>query len=253
MPVFASQRCSALAGGREERGTNQVSVTGWGFPGGSERKEHTCNAADLGSIPGLGRSPGGGQGNPLQCSCLENPHGQKSLVGYCPWGVTKSQTWLSKHKHKTGLLVESIRHVLRWIREDSCAVREVHLNSLDSFLPWEEGKGQRYYHTHCWGLTMLRLNPPSKPPKYAISHFGPFKLSGWFISFPWFCLIITKIWSKGPKRVEQTSYSSVQLKQTDLLLVQHSQRSPPHLFYWSCLASLFYTSSLLLLVMPGAK
>ena len=78
---------------------------------------------------------------------------------------------------------------------------------------------------------MLRLNPPSKPPKYAISHFGPFKLSGWFISFPWFCLIITKIWSKGPKRVEQTSYSSVQLKQTDLLLVQHSQRSPPHLFY----------------------
>ena len=111
--------------------------------------------------------------------------------------------------------------------------------SLDSFLPWEEGKGQRYYHTHCWGLTMLRLNPPNKPPKYAISHFGPFKLSGWFISFPWFCLIITKIWSKGPKRVEQTSYSSVQLKQTDLLLAQHSQRSPPHLFYWSCLASHF--------------
>ena len=39
---------------------------------------------DLGSIPGSGRPPGGGHGNPLQYSCLENPHGQKSLVGYSP-------------------------------------------------------------------------------------------------------------------------------------------------------------------------
>ena len=38
-------------------------------------KEFTCNAGDLGLIPGLGRSPGGGHGNPLQYSCLENPHG----------------------------------------------------------------------------------------------------------------------------------------------------------------------------------
>ena len=43
-----------------------------GFPGGSDCKESTCNAGDLGSIPGLGRSPGGGHGNPLQYSCLEN-------------------------------------------------------------------------------------------------------------------------------------------------------------------------------------
>ena len=41
---------------------------------------------DLGSIPGLGRSPGGGHGNPLQYSCLENPHGQRTLAGYSPWG-----------------------------------------------------------------------------------------------------------------------------------------------------------------------
>ena len=44
-----------------------------GFPGGSDGKESACNVGDLGSIPGLGRSPGGGHGNPLQCSCLENP------------------------------------------------------------------------------------------------------------------------------------------------------------------------------------
>ena len=44
-----------------------------GFPGGSEGKESACNAGDLGLIPGLGRSPGEGNGNPLQYSCLENP------------------------------------------------------------------------------------------------------------------------------------------------------------------------------------
>ena len=52
-----------------------------GIPGGSDSKESTCNVGNLGSIPGLGRFPGGGHGNPLQYSYLENPHGQRSLVG----------------------------------------------------------------------------------------------------------------------------------------------------------------------------
>ena len=56
-----------------------------GFPGGLDGKESTCNVGDLGSIPGSGRSPGGGHGNPLQYTCLENPHGQRSLAGYSPW------------------------------------------------------------------------------------------------------------------------------------------------------------------------
>ena len=43
------------------------------LPSGSDGKESTCNAGDLSSIPALGRSPGGGHGNPLQYSCLENP------------------------------------------------------------------------------------------------------------------------------------------------------------------------------------
>ena len=47
------------------------------FPGGSDGKESTCNEGDLGSILGLGRSLGGGHGNPLQYLCLENPHGQE--------------------------------------------------------------------------------------------------------------------------------------------------------------------------------
>ena len=53
-----------------------------GFSGGSDGKESACNVGNLGSIPRLGRSSGGGHGNPLQYSCMENPHGQRSLAGY---------------------------------------------------------------------------------------------------------------------------------------------------------------------------
>ena len=48
-----------------------------GFPGGSDSKESACNVGDLDLIPSLGRSPAGRHGNPLQYSCLENPHGQR--------------------------------------------------------------------------------------------------------------------------------------------------------------------------------
>ena len=61
-------------------------ILGLGFPGGSDGKESACNMGDLGLIPGWGRSPGRGNVNPLQYSCLENPHGQRSLAGYSPWG-----------------------------------------------------------------------------------------------------------------------------------------------------------------------
>ena len=53
---------------------------------GSAGKESACNVEDLGSIPGLGRSPGEKHGNPLQYSCLEKSHGQRSLGGYILWG-----------------------------------------------------------------------------------------------------------------------------------------------------------------------
>ena len=64
------------------------------FPGGSDGKESAWNAGDMGSIPGLGRSPGEGNGNLLQYSCLEN-----SMDRVASWatvhGVTKSQTELN--------------------------------------------------------------------------------------------------------------------------------------------------------------
>ena len=53
------------------------------------------------SIPGLGRSPGGGHGNPLQYSCLENPHGQRSQVGYSPWAHKELDTTEATFAHST--------------------------------------------------------------------------------------------------------------------------------------------------------
>ena len=61
-----------------------------GFPGGSDGKESACNMGDLGLIPRLGRSSGGGPGNSLQYSCLENPCGQRSLEGYSTWSHKES-------------------------------------------------------------------------------------------------------------------------------------------------------------------
>ena len=69
-------------------------------------KESACNAGaagDMGLIPELGRSPGGGHSNPLQYSCLENPHGQKSLVGY------------SLQCHKESNMTESTEHIYTYI------------------------------------------------------------------------------------------------------------------------------------------
>ena len=62
-----------------------------GFPSSSDGKTSTCNAGDLGSIPGLGRSPGEGNGNPLQYSCQENPMDKRAWWATVH-GVAKSQT-----------------------------------------------------------------------------------------------------------------------------------------------------------------
>ena len=73
------------------------------FPGGSDGKESTCNSVNLGSIPGLGRSPGGRNGNPLQYSCLENHHKHRSLAGYSPWGCRVQHGWDTKHSTEASL------------------------------------------------------------------------------------------------------------------------------------------------------
>ena len=74
-----------------------------GCHGGSDGKESACNAADPGSVPELGRSPGEGNGNPLQYSCLE-----KSMDRRAWWatvrGVTKRQTQLREGHTHTGMI-----------------------------------------------------------------------------------------------------------------------------------------------------
>ena len=77
-----------------------------GFPCGAAGKESTCNVGNLGSIPGLGRSPGEGKGYPLQYSGLENS------MDCIVHGVTKSQTWMSNFHFYTFFLLECFQHIL---------------------------------------------------------------------------------------------------------------------------------------------
>ena len=70
---------------REKRERN-LETSIYRFPDSLDGKASACNARDPDLIHGLGRSPGEGNGNPLQYSCLENFHGLRSLVGYSPWG-----------------------------------------------------------------------------------------------------------------------------------------------------------------------
>ena len=72
-----------------------------GFPGGSAGKESPCNAGDLGSIPGLGRSPGEGKGNPFQYSGLEN---SMDCIAH---GVAMSWTWVSDFHQKKEALINT--------------------------------------------------------------------------------------------------------------------------------------------------
>ena len=85
-------------------------------------KESTCSERDLGSIPGLKRSPGGGHGNPLQYCCLENSYGQRSLEGCSLWGHKESDTTERLSTAQTGCL--SLVQQEKGHREDREPVRK---------------------------------------------------------------------------------------------------------------------------------
>ena len=90
-----------------------------GFPIGSDGKESVCRVEDLGLIPGLERSPGEEHSNPLQYSCLQNPHGQRSLARYRPWG------------HKKSDMTEPLSLFMAvWWREDDVRMKEEMLRSF---------------------------------------------------------------------------------------------------------------------------
>ena len=94
-----------------------------GFFGGPEGKESACNSGDLGLVPGLGRSSGEGNGNPLQYSCLENSVNRGAWQAIVH-GVAKSQTWLShSHTHCTLLSLALLLSLpLLWPQRDRHAV-----------------------------------------------------------------------------------------------------------------------------------
>ena len=91
----------------------------WGFPSGSVVKNPPANAGDLGSIPGWGKSPGGGNGNPLQYSCLETPMDQRAWWATAHW-ASKNQTrltWLSTD-------ADMQAHVLNMHFPDDCILTD---------------------------------------------------------------------------------------------------------------------------------
>ena len=108
---------------------NWYTIYSTGFPGGLDVKESACRAGDLGSVPYLGRSPGKGSGNPFQYSCLENPHGQRSVEGCNPWGRKESDAteWLNHNHNKymfkecnlisLGISISQWNHHHNWIHE----------------------------------------------------------------------------------------------------------------------------------------
>ena len=89
---------------------NAAYIDAQGFPGGSAGKGSACSVGDPSSILRLGRSPGEGNGNSLQYSCQENPHGQRSREGYSQWGHKKSDT-TERIKASTHALASELHQV----------------------------------------------------------------------------------------------------------------------------------------------
>ena len=87
-----------------------------GFPGVSVVKNPPANAGDAGSIPGLGKSPGEGNGNLLQCSCLGNPM-DRSLDSYSPWGCKRAGHDLANKQQQHSLTND---HKLGHLKQHKC-------------------------------------------------------------------------------------------------------------------------------------
>ena len=81
---------TSVGSSKKQESSKKTSTSALDFPGGSDSKVSAYNAGNPGSIPGSGRSPGEGNGNPLQYSCLEHPHRQRSLPGFSSWGCKES-------------------------------------------------------------------------------------------------------------------------------------------------------------------
>ena len=114
IPMWNESDCNNLSPRQEhfwewtvKLSLNYAEITG--LPAGSDGKASACNVGDPGSIPGSGRCPGEGNGNPLQHSCLENPMDGGAWQATVH-GVAKSWTWLSDNRWKWGCPRDTIIH-----------------------------------------------------------------------------------------------------------------------------------------------
>ena len=108
-----------------------------GIPGGLDGQESTCNMGDPSSIPGLERSPGEVNGNPLQYSCLENStdwEAPQSLVGYSPWDRKESDTTEQLHFTLLIIFIMYLASILFWLNiftgVSNC--KYAHINNTES-------------------------------------------------------------------------------------------------------------------------
>ena len=126
----------------------------WGFPGGSDSKKSTCNAGDLVSIPGLGRSPGGGHGNSFQCSCLENS------MDCIVHGVAKSQTRLSDLHFFSSLPSPAIDQTTVYLKQNKALFANLVKNTGSS-----RRTPFKYYQNKCGLYLILRFCSQPRPSK----------------------------------------------------------------------------------------
>ena len=125
-----------------------------GFPGGSDGKVSACNVGDPGSIPGLGRSPGEGNGNPIQYACLENPRDRGSWwAAVC--GVAQSRTQLKRLSSSSS---SSRASLIAQLVKNPPAMQE----NLVQFLVWEDPleKGMATYSSvFTWRIPWTLCHP----------------------------------------------------------------------------------------------
>ena len=115
------------------------------FPNGSMVKNLPANAGearDVGSVPGSERSPGVGNYDPLQYSCLENPHGQRSLVGYSLWSCKVGHDWARAHTHTH---THTHENVCLWLISNILSIIPHRCSDVCSWFRERDGKGRRRF------------------------------------------------------------------------------------------------------------